>query len=91
MTLDPMNAYERHIIHAALQENGRVSTFSVGSEPNRRVVVAYGSNNQKRSSGTGRSERHQPRNTSNTTIIVEQQTDVTPSPSESEKTYREWS
>jgi len=44
MTLDPMNAYERHVIHSALQEHGQVSTFSVGSEPNRRVVVAYGKN-----------------------------------------------
>jgi len=42
MTLDPMNAYERHVIHTALQDHGQVSTFSVGSEPNRRVVVAYG-------------------------------------------------
>jgi len=42
MTLDPMNAYERHIVHTALQEHGQVSTFSVGSEPNRRVVIAYG-------------------------------------------------
>jgi len=42
MTLDPMNAYERHIIHTALQEHKQVSTFSVGSEPNRRVVVAFG-------------------------------------------------
>ena len=42
MTLDPMNAYERHVIHTALQEHEQVSTFSVGSEPNRRVVVSYG-------------------------------------------------
>jgi len=42
MTLDPMNAYERHVIHTALQEHEQVSTFSVGSEPNRRVVVAFG-------------------------------------------------
>jgi len=46
MTLDPMNAYERHVIHSALQEHGQVSTFSVGSEPNRRVVVAYGESNE---------------------------------------------
>ena len=45
MTLDPMNAYERHIIHTALQEHGSVSTFSVGSEPNRRVVIAFGGDN----------------------------------------------
>ncbi|MCL2425039.1 MAG: protein jag [Oscillospiraceae bacterium] len=42
MTLDPMNAFERHVIHTFLQDNELVSTFSVGSEPNRRVVVAYG-------------------------------------------------
>jgi len=47
MTLDPMNAYERHVIHSALQEHDRVSTFSVGSEPNRRVVVAYGPGGEK--------------------------------------------
>jgi len=42
MTLDPMNAYERHVIHTALQDHKGVSTFSVGSEPNRRVVIAFG-------------------------------------------------
>ena len=42
VTLEPMNAYERHIIHAALQDNPNVSTFSTGTEPNRRVVVVYG-------------------------------------------------
>ena len=42
LTLDPMNAYERHVIHTALQEHELVSTHSVGSEPNRRVVVTYG-------------------------------------------------
>jgi len=46
MTLDPMNAYERHVIHTALQEHEQVSTFSVGSEPNRRVVVAFGENRE---------------------------------------------
>jgi len=42
MTLDPMNAYERHVIHTALQDHEQISTFSVGSEPNRRVVISYG-------------------------------------------------
>ena len=46
-TLDPMNAYERHVIHTALQENAQVSTFSVGSEPNRRVVVSFGEDGGK--------------------------------------------
>jgi len=47
MTLDPMNAYERHIIHSALQDYEQISTYSVGSEPNRRIVVAYGRNNNE--------------------------------------------
>lgn len=41
ITLEPMNAYERHIIHAALQEEAEITTFSTGTEPNRRIVVAY--------------------------------------------------
>ena len=41
MTLEPMNAYERHVIHTALQDYKGVSTYSTGVEPNRRTVVAY--------------------------------------------------
>ena len=41
VTLEPMNAYERHVIHATLQDVKGVTTYSVGTEPNRRVVVAY--------------------------------------------------
>ncbi len=41
MTLEPMNSYERHIIHTALQETDNVTTYSIGTEPNRRIVVAY--------------------------------------------------
>ena len=40
-TLEPMNAYERHVIHSALQEYPDVTTYSTGSEPHRRIVVAY--------------------------------------------------
>ena len=40
-TLEPMNAYERHLIHATLQETDRITTYSVGTEPNRRVVIEY--------------------------------------------------
>ena len=40
-TLEPMNAYERHVIHAALQDMSNITTYSVGSEPNRRVVIEY--------------------------------------------------
>ena len=41
ITLEPMNAYERHVIHATLQDVPDVTTFSTGTEPNRRVVVSY--------------------------------------------------
>lgn len=40
-TLEPMNAYERHVIHTALQDYEGVTTSSIGTEPNRRVVVSY--------------------------------------------------
>ncbi len=66
-TLDPMNPYERRIIHANLQSNEEVTTFSIGQEPFRKVVIApkdykpyqkrgYGSSNggySKRSSYGG--------------------------------------
>ncbi len=41
MALEPMNSYERHVIHTALQNYPGVSTASTGVEPNRRVVVTY--------------------------------------------------
>ena len=41
ITLEPMNAYERHVIHEALQDYGDVVTYSTGTEPNRRTVVAF--------------------------------------------------
>lgn len=41
MALEPMNSYERHVIHTALQNYEGVSTSSTGVEPNRRVVVNY--------------------------------------------------
>ena len=41
VTLEPMNAYERHVIHSALQETAYITTYSIGTEPNRRVVVSY--------------------------------------------------
>ena len=40
-TLEPMNAYERHVIHAALQDMENISTHSTGVEPNRCVVIEY--------------------------------------------------
>ena len=40
ITLEPMQAYERKIIHSKLQENSKVTTYSVGEEPNRKIVVS---------------------------------------------------
>lgn len=39
-TLEPMNPYERRIIHSNLQGNDKVTTFSIGEEPYRKVVIA---------------------------------------------------
>ena len=40
-TLEPMNAYERHVIHAALQDMENITTHSTGVEPNRCLVIEY--------------------------------------------------
>jgi len=40
VVLEPMNRHERRIIHTALQDEVRISTFSEGEEPNRRVVIS---------------------------------------------------
>ena len=40
-TLEPMNPFERRVIHSALQGNEKVTTYSVGEEPNRRVVIEH--------------------------------------------------
>jgi len=46
ITLEPMNPYERRIIHSTLQNNKMVTTYSIGDEPNRKVVIAV--NNKKK-------------------------------------------
>ncbi len=46
-TLEPMNSYERRVIHTAVQEIKGAASWSVGSEPSRRVVI-----------GIGRHEKH---------------------------------
>ena len=40
-TLEPMNAYERHVIHSTLQDMDKITTYSTGTEPNRRIVIEY--------------------------------------------------
>jgi len=46
-----MSPYERRIIHATLQNNKYVRTYSVGDEPNRKVVIAHQSNSNYRIRG----------------------------------------
>ena len=55
MTLEPMNAYERHVIHVTLQDMPGITTFSTGTDPQRRVVIS--SVNARR----GRNDRGVPR------------------------------
>ncbi len=39
--LEPMNPYERRIIHSALQSYRNITTYSEGEEPNRHVIIEY--------------------------------------------------
>jgi len=97
MTLEPMNAYERHIIHATLQEHDNISTYSVGSEPNRRIVVAFGAGNDSgnRSERGERGERRPTKTPVNSTPPKssappppEETTAANPNPGQP---FREWS
>lgn len=45
VTLEPMQAYERKIIHSKLQENDKIETKSIGEEPYRKIVVSLRQNN----------------------------------------------
>ena len=47
MALEPMNSYERHVIHTALQNYEGVTTCSTGTEPNRRVVISLEKNTKE--------------------------------------------
>ncbi len=40
VTLEPMKAYERKVIHTFLQDNPKVETRSIGQEPKRRIVIS---------------------------------------------------
>lgn len=47
VVLEPMNPYERKIIHAALQDNAMIKTYSVGRDPYRKIVISSSSENSK--------------------------------------------
>ena len=70
--LEPMNPYERRIIHANLQDNEDVTTFSVGQEPYRKVVIApknggrrggYKGGRRNRPQGDSRTRTEKPEST----------------------------
>ena len=93
VTLEPMNAYERHVIHTSLQEVNGVTTYSTGTEPNRRVVVAYERTGkggqggyQKRSGGERRPKAQAPERKATKEEINEYITE-----SRSQSYSREWS
>jgi len=48
VSLEPMNAYERKVIHTALQDDNEISTYSLGDEPNRKVVITVKSERRSR-------------------------------------------
>lgn len=59
-TLEPMNPYERRIIHSNLQDNPDVTTFSVGQEPYRKVVIAPKNKPYKKDGYKRRNNRRKP-------------------------------
>ncbi len=61
IALEPMNAYERHVIHAALQSYKDVSTFSSGAEPRRCVVISYTPNGERPAPKQSQGSNRQPR------------------------------
>ena len=53
VSLEPMNPYERRIIHTAVQSINGATSWSVGSEPNRYVIIGPSDDNPNRSRGRG--------------------------------------
>ena len=96
MALEPMNSYERHVIHTALQNYEGVTTSSTGVEPNRRVVVSYVRGEDSRTSrGDRRERREAPRantgaSASAGTAESSPAPAVNPAPSANKPQSREW-
>ena len=100
MTLDPMNAYERHVIHTALQNYEGINTYSVGNEPNRRIVVAFGSGGEKRGENYVDSRRenrgenrreYSAESRKETNTVSRKETNTESQSQNNEPKFREWS
>ena len=85
MALEPMNSYERHVIHTALQNYEGVATSSTGVEPNRRVVVAY----VRPEKPVGKPERSEAR-AARPAAKAEEQPQPEARPAANKPTSREW-
>ncbi len=87
MALEPMNSYERHVIHTALQNYEGVTTSSTGVEPNRRVVVSYvrGEDSRPSRGGDRRERRDAPR-----TGAPSSAPQSSPAPAANKPQSREW-
>ena len=57
VVLEPMNPYERRVLHTALQNHPGVTTHSEGEEPNRRVVIMLANQAERSEEKTERTER----------------------------------
>lgn len=99
MALEPMNSYERHVIHTALQNYEGVTTSSTGVEPNRRVVVSCvrGEDSRAYRGGDRRDRRDAPRASTSTAAKVSTGESspapapaVEPAPSANKPQSREW-
>ncbi len=92
MALEPMNSYERHVIHTALQNYEGVTTSSTGVEPNRRVVVSYVRGEDSRSSrgGDRRERRDAARAAAPSSVQGSAAPDAAPAPSANKPQSREW-
>ena len=97
MALEPMNSYERHVIHTALQNYEGVTTSSTGVEPNRRVVVSYVRGEDSRTSrgGDRRDRREAPRASTGANVSAPSAESspapaVNPAPSANKPQSREW-
>ena len=80
--LEPMNPYERRVLHSTLQNNPDVTTHSEGEEPNRRVVVT-----PKRRSGRGYTRNKAPRKSFEPKPAADNEDDGTISREEYERLY----